>query len=267
MSKIQRTSAMDKKARRRNVFKAIMVILGAALAAYSYAGDYFDFPGLGDWQGLGVMVGSAIFIVGILLHILDLQSKIDTFANTRPNVVADGFYLEPPFFLFRNGVPSEILERYYVKFRNVKVLGMTIVDTQPVHASVRFFDTNCHLLRSLSHEEAFWAGSGPPWERSHNYSITIKASSKAEELCLFVRQQGGSDLYMFCDKSYISNVRSLEPFQGVLRIPLRKFYICVKLEAANLDMEDVWISVTNLGEQFKPSLELIENPCVKRKNG
>lgn len=206
-----------------------------------------------DIFNTGIHVALWISVVLLLVQIVVLQRELVEIKDLRPNVIVDGFKLERPFHLIRNGKPEEILERYYLMFRNIKERGKPITDTKPIHAIVTYYDTECNILDNLSHEEPFWLDrSGPPWERSDDFCIVIKASSKPEGLCLVVRQEKASDLYAFCDKSYISNFRTLEPFQGSLRIPDLKVFVKVQLAAENLDMEPVWISITNRSEREQP---------------
>jgi len=211
-----------------------------------------------------INIQGALWLTVALLvtQIFIFHRELVEIKNKKPNIVVDGFKQERPFHLIRNGQPKEMLERYYVMFRNTKTPEKMITDSNPVHAIVTFYDSDCVILKDLSHEEPFWLDiSGPPWERSENYGAIIKASSKPEGLCLVVRQQGGSDLYVFCDKSYNSNFRSLEPFQGSLRVPSLKFFVKVELKSENIDMEPIWISVTNRSERDQPLFEIIESPC------
>ena len=206
----------------------------------------------------------ALWLAVLLLfvQIVILHRELTEIKTKTPNIVFDGFKLERPFHLIRGGQPAEILERCYIMFRNTKPPGKIICDTKPVHAVVAFYNTDCDILNNLSHEEPFWLDlSGPPWERPDNHRVIIKASSKPEGLCLIVRQQGGSDLYVFCDKSYISNFRTLEPFQDSLRIPFPRFFIRTQLKSENLEMKPIWISITNRGESEQPLFEIIEPPC------
>ena len=212
--------------------------------------------------GAKIHVALWLAVLLLIIQIVVLQRELAEIKTQRPNIVVDGFKQERPFQLIRNGQPQEVLERYYIMFRNTKLPGKSITDTKPVHAIVSFYDLDCNILKELSHEEPFWLGiSGPPWERPDDYSVIIKASSKPEGLCLLVRQQGASDLYVFCDRSYISNFRTLEPFQGSLRIPLHKFYVRVQLRSENLDMKPIWISITNRSEREQPLFEIIKPPC------
>lgn len=237
-----------------------MVIFGAALFAYSSAGDYFNFPSLGNWKPWGIGFAALIFLAAVVWHFMELQAWIDDIEHATPNVQPIGFKLEKPFYLFRGGTPHEILERYYLMFRNIKKRGRLISDTQPIHAIISFYDLNYNELVHLTHEKPFWLdSSGPPWERPADHKIVIKASSKPEGLCLVVREQGNSDLYVFSDESYISNTRSLEPFQESLKLPLKQLYICVQLSAGNLDMKPVWIKLTDLGGKKEPSFEKLVN--------
>ncbi len=200
-------------------------------------------------------------VVFLLAQIFILQRELIDIKSKKPNIEVDGFKLEDPFHLIRNGTPKEILERYYIMFRNEKPPGKPIADTKAVHAIVTFYNSDYEILDDLSHEEPFWLDvSGPPWERPDNYSVIIKASSKPEGLCLIVRQQEGSDLFVFCDKSYIPNFRTLEPFQSSLRIPMLEFFVKVELKSENLDMEPIWISITNRSESEQPLFEIIEPP-------
>jgi hypothetical protein len=206
---------------------------------------------LAPWLAVGLLV----------VQIVILQRELTEIKVKKPNVVFDRFKLERPFHLIRGDQPKEILERFYIMFRNTRPSGKTICDTKPIHAVISFYNADKEYLQYLSHEEPFWLDrSGPPWERSDNFSIIIKASSKPEGLCLVARQQGGSDLFVFNDKSYISNFRSLEPFQDSLRIPLSKFYMRVQLLSENLDMKPVWVFVTNRGEREQPMFEIIDVP-------
>jgi hypothetical protein len=213
--------------------------------------------------GSNIHVAVWLAVLLLIIQIVILQKELIEAKSQNPNIVFDGFKLERPFHLFR-GVQAtkEILERYYVMFRNTRPAGKAICDTKPIHAIISFYNTNCEILESLSHEEPFWLDrSGPPWQRGDDFSIIIKASSKPEGLCLVVRQQGKSDLFVFCDRSYISNFRTLEPFQESLRLPLHKFYIRVQIKSENVDMNPLWISVTNRGERKQPLLKKIESPC------
>lgn len=258
---------MDTKYGRRNFGKALLFIIGTITTSYSNVSTFFDLPTVAqEYRGYAVVFGVTLCLIAILWHFMDLQTKISIIENTRPNVRAIGTELETPFHLIRGGVPSEILERYYVVFRNEKAKGISVVDTQPVHAIIFVLDSDCINEGRLYHEKAFWAGAGEPWNRGKDYSVTIKASGKPESLCLFVRQQGGSDLFIFNDDSYISNFRSLEPFQDRLRIPFQKFYMAIRLIAGNLEMNDIFVSVTNLGVQQPPRIIILsENPCVGKK--
>lgn len=258
---------MDTKFGWRNLIKATMVILGIAVFAYSSAGDYFDFPSLGTWKTFGLIFASLIFLGAILWHFMELQAKLDDIENASPNVEPAGFKLEKPFYLFRGGKPDKVLNRYYLMFRNVKKSGRSISDTQPIHATISFYDLDCEPLTQFSHEKPFWLdSSGPPWERPTNHNIVIKASSEPEGICIVVREQGNNDLYVFSDESYITNVRSLEPFQESLKLTSKKLYICVQLNAANLDMRPVWVLLTNLGGKKDPIFELIDVPCNSYEN-
>lgn len=184
----------------------IPTILAVATIVIEIALNVFDI----DIQG-----ALWLTVMFLIIQIVILQREIIEITKKAPNIVVDGFKLERPFNLKRNGTPKEILERYYIMFRNEKLPGKTITDTKPVHAVVSFYNLDFEKPENLSHEEPFWLNiSGPPWNRDDDYKVVIKASSKPEGLCLVVRQQGGSDLYSFCDKSYIANNRSLEPFQG-----------------------------------------------------
>jgi hypothetical protein len=251
---------------KRNIFKAVIMLISAAFIAYSTAGDFFGFPSIGRWETAGVWFAISVFIGVILWHFMDMQKIISIHENTRPNVIANGIQLETPFHLFRGGKPAEILERYYIVFRNVKEKGITLVDTQPVHSMVFILDSDCFNEGRLHHEKGFWAGAGEPWNREQDYAVILKASSKPESLCLFVREQGKSELFVFSDDSYISNIRSLEPFQDRLRIPFQKFYMVIRLNAGNLDIDDVFVSVTNSGADQQPRIIILsENPCIGKK--
>lgn len=209
-----------------------------------------------------ISIPVSLAFVSLIVQIVILDLELREIKLQKPNIVFDEFKLEPPFHIFRDGQPKERIERYYIMFRNTKLPGKPICDTKPVHAIVTFYNTNCEVINTLSHEEPFWLGiSGPPWERSNNFSIIIKASSKPEGICLIARQQGGSDLFVFCDKSYIPNFRSLEPFQDSLRIPFNKFFVRIQLKSENLDMKPIWVSITNRTEREQPLFEVIEPPC------
>jgi hypothetical protein len=211
-------------------------------------------------SNIHVALWLAVFL--LIIQIVILQRELLETKSQSPNIVFDGFKQERPFHLFRGRQPKEILERYYIMFRNTRPSGEAISDTKPIHAIVSFYNTDCDILETLSHEEPFWLDrSGPPWERRDDFSVIIKASSKPEGLCLAVRQQGRSDLFAFSDKSYISNFRTLEPFQESLRIPVHRFFIRVQLKSENVNMKPVWVSITNRGEQKQPLFKKIESPC------
>ena len=213
-----------------------------------------------NFFGANIHVALWLAVLLLVVQIVILQRELVEVKNQKPHVVFDSFKLERPFHLIRSGQPKEILERYYIMFRNTKLPGKAICDTKPVHAIVSFYNTDNDIL-GFSHEEPFWLDlSGPPWERSDNYNVVIKASSKPEGLCLIVRQQGGSDLFVFNDKSYISNFRTLDPFQDSLRIALPRFYIRIQLESENLEMKPIWVSVTNRSEKEQPLFEVIDKP-------
>jgi hypothetical protein len=213
-----------------------------------------------NFFGANIHVALWLAVFLLVVQTVILQRELLEVQNQKPNVVFDSFKLERPFHLIRGGQPKEILERYYIMFRNTKLLGKAICDTKAVHAIITFYNTDGYIL-DFSHEEPFWLDlSGPPWERTDNFSVIIKASSKPEGLCLIVRQQGGSDLFVFNDKSYVSNFRTLEPFQDSLRIPLSRFFIRIQLESENLDMKPLWVSVINRSEKEQPLFEVIERP-------
>ncbi len=175
--------------------------------------------------GFGIHVALWLTVLLLVVQIIVLQHELVEIKSKRPNIVVDGFKLERPFHLIRGGHPNEMLERYYILFRNIKEQGKTICDTRPIHAIVSFYNSDFELIKDLSHEDGFWLGkSGPPWERSKDHVVTIRASSKPEGLCLVVKKQGASDLFVFCDKSYNSNFKTLEPFQDYLKISHKKFY-------------------------------------------
>ena len=212
--------------------------------------------------GSNIHVALWLTVLLLIIQIVILQRELIETKSQSPNIVFDGFKQERPFNLLRGGQPKEILERYYIMFRNTRTSGKAICDTKPIHAIVSFYNTDCDILETLSHEEPFWLDrSGPPWERSDEFSVIIKASSKPEGLCLVVRQQGKSDLFSFCDRSYISNFRTLEPFQESLRIPVHRFFVRVQLKSENVNMKPIWISITNRGEQKQPLFKKIESPC------
>jgi hypothetical protein len=201
-------------------------------------------------------------VLAFIIQIVILQRELIVLKSPKPNIIIDSFELERPFHLIRDGQPNEVLERFYIMFRNSKLSGKSIADTKAVHAIVSFYNSDCDIQSNLSHEEPFWRDlSGPPWERPDNFSVIISASSKRVGLCLINRRQGASDLYVFCDKSYIKNYRTLEPFQDSLRIPFRKFFVSVQLKSENLDMKPIWISITNRGEREQPSFEIVNSPC------
>ncbi|MCD4671210.1 MAG: hypothetical protein K8R77_00975 [Anaerolineaceae bacterium] len=201
----------------------------------------------------------AILVIQIFILKMELIQK----DNTTPNIIFDGFKKEDPFHIYRGNKPGETVERYYIMFRNSKVPKKTICDTEPVHAILTFYDKECDILTNLSHEYPFWLDrSGPPWDRPGDFNVIIKASSKPEGLCLVIRQQGESDLYVFCDKSYISNTRDFKPFQASLRLPSQdRCLVNVQLIAKNLEMAPIWISIKNLGKNQEPLFELIDPPC------
>ena len=212
----------------------------------------------------GSNIHFALWLVVLLLiiQIVILQRELIETKSQSPNIVFDGFKLERPFHLFRGEQPKEILERYYIMLRNDRPSGKAIRDTKPIHAIVSFYNTDCDILESISHEEPFWLDrSGPPWERRDDFSIIIKASSKPEGLCLVVRQQGRSNLFAFSDRSYISNLRSLEPFQESLKIPIHRFFVRVQIKSENVNMKPLWVSITNRGEKKQPLFRKIEPPC------
>lgn len=211
---------------------------------------------------INVRVALWLTVVLLIVQIVMLQRELVELKTPHPNIEVDGFKLERPFHLLRNDQPKEILERYYIMFRNKSTAKKYITDTKPVHSIVSFYNSDCDILEGLSHENPFWLDlSGVPWERPDNFDVIIKASSKPEGLSLVVRQQGGSDLYVFCDKSYIPNTRILEPFQSSLRIPMLKFFVKVELKSENIDLEPIWITITNRGEREQPLFEIIESPC------
>ena len=212
--------------------------------------------------GSNIHVALWLAVLLLIVQIVVLQRELIEIKTRTPNLVFDGFKQERPFHLFRGVQPKEILERYYIMFRNTGALGKEISDTKSIHAIVSFYSTDCNLLENLSHEEPFWLDrSGPPWERGEDFSVIIKASSKPEGLCLVVRQQGRSDLFAFSDRSYVSNIRSLEPFQESLKIPVHRFFVRVQLKSENLNMNPFWVSITNRGEQKQPLFKKIESPC------
>jgi hypothetical protein len=216
-----------------------------------------------NFFGFNLYFAAWVAVVLLIIRIIILEHELSVRNSVQPSIIQDGFKLEPPFPIWRGNVATEdVLERYYIMFRNVKARGKKIIDTEPVHATVSYYHQNRRQLKSVSHEKPFWLGSVPPWERPLNHDVIIKASSEPEGVCIILKKSGTNELYAFSDNSYASGRRSLEPFQETLRIRLRKFYVRVELRAANIDMKPIWVLITNHGKRSKPSFELLSTPII-----
>ena len=204
-----------------------------------------------------------LFLLFVSIQIINTQMKLSRIRNTRPNVVpGEKVTLEKPFPLWINRSPSNIMvERYYLPFRNTKLKGIRIADTDPIHAIVSFYNMDCMLL--ISHEKPFWEGSPAAHERPLEYKVILEANGKPEELCLIAKQQGMRPLYVFSDDSYIPGRKSIEPFRDELELTNDKYYIRVQLNAGNLDIDPVWILLTR-GENEEPDFDFIDNPCKSK---
>jgi len=152
-----------------------------------------------------------------------------------------------------------IVERYYLPFRNTKLKGIRITDTDPIHAIVSFYNKDCILI--TSHEKPFWRGSPATHERPLEYKVILEASGKPEELCLIAKQQGMRPFYVFSDDSYTPGRKSIEPFRDDLALTNDKYYICVQLNAGNLDIDPVWILLSNTGKDTEPDFDFVDRPC------
>ena len=202
----------------------------------------------------------SLFLLFVVAQIITTQIQLYRLRNTHPNVVAEDFTLEKPFPIrSRASKTSKIVERYYLVFRNTKRKGIKVVDTDPIHAIVSFYDMDCQL--KILHEKPFWRGSPAANKRPPDYKVILKASGKPEKLCLITRQKGMRPLYVFNDNSYNFSTSSFEPFQQGLELANDKHYICVQLNAGNLDIDPVWILLTNRGESEEPDFEFTDNPC------
>lgn len=205
----------------------------------------------------------SLFLFFVIAQIATSQIQLYQFRNTQPNVVAEDVTPEKPFPIWKGGVESDkVVERYYLVVRNKKRKGINIVDTDPVHAQVSFYDMDCQV--TTSHEKPFWRGSPAAHKRPSDYNVILKASGKPEKLCLIARQQGLRPLYVFSDESYNFSRGALEPFRNELELANEKYYICAQLNAGNLDMDPVWILLTNRGESEEPDFKFIDNPCISK---
>lgn len=53
-------------------------------------------------------------LIFLIIQIVILQHELIEIKSQRPNIVVDGFRLERPFYLIRDGQSREKLERYYI---------------------------------------------------------------------------------------------------------------------------------------------------------
>lgn len=201
-----------------------------------------------------------LFLIFVSLQIIATQIQLSRLRKTHPNVVAEDVTMEKPFPIKEWGIDTDkIVERYYLVFRNTKPKGINIVDTDPVHAQVSFYDMDCQV--KISHEKPFWRGSPAANKRPSDYKLILGASCKPEKLCLITRQQGMRPLYVFSDNSYNFSKGAFEPFRNELELTNNKYYICAQLNAGNLDIDPIWLLLTNRGENEEPTFDTIENPC------
>jgi hypothetical protein len=204
----------------------------------------------------------AVFFILVIIAMVIPNLKLYRTENSHPNIIphCQPFKLEKPFHLIVNNKPTDtLIERYYFMLFNCKGKSKyNIVDTATVHAVVDFYDDKEKRLDSISHEQPFWLGSLPPWERSPSHNTYIKASGKPEGICLVVRKSGDDKLHAFSDMSYNANFRTLAPFTKELELPKGKNFIRIQLLAANLDIEPFWIMLNNHGADKEPEFSLIE---------
>ena len=78
------------------------------------------------------------------------------------------------------------VERYSLVIRNVKSDGINLVDSDPIHAKITFYDFADNEI--LSHEKPRWRGTKPP--NQHKENIKVSASGKPLFLCLVMRKIG-----------------------------------------------------------------------------
>jgi hypothetical protein len=208
-----------------------------------------------------------VFAITLVWRNLELENEISYIKNTRPNIVAEHVELEKPFPIKINGIPTnQIVERYYLIFRNEKTKQIyRLVDTEKVHAIVDFYDKKyCQHLPQYSHEDGFWLGSKPSYERSadkpQGYPIIIEASGRPQGLHLVIRLQGSNDLYVFSEKSYDLSKKSFEPFQEVLKLIDSKYFVRIQIRTGNFDMEPVWFLLSNHGAEKAPEFERLNKP-------
>jgi hypothetical protein len=227
--------------------------------AYNVWGEYiFSFL---SPEGAKIANLAVFFILAIIAMVIP-NLKLYRTENSRPNIIPHDqpFKLEKPFHLIVNNKPTDtIIKRYYFMLCNRKGKSKyNIVDTDIVHALVDFYDDKEKRLDSISHEQPFWLGSLPPWERSSSHNTYIKASGKPEGICLVVRKSGDDKLYAFSDMSYNANFRTIAPFTKELELPKAKIIIRIQLLATNLDIDPFWILLTNHGADKEPEFSLIE---------
>lgn len=102
--------------------RAVAVLGGGSLAAYSLATDFFGFPPIGDWR-YGVFFGFFAFTLGILAHIIRLQKKIAKLENREGNENK-----ELDIDIRRDDWSSETGEAKAVRFKLTNREGSAIVN-------------------------------------------------------------------------------------------------------------------------------------------
>ncbi|HXQ33217.1 MAG TPA: hypothetical protein VN843_04270 [Anaerolineales bacterium] len=192
---------------------------------------------------------------GITADTVNIFPSSKNTAEDLPIIVPDkdGFdKLEPAFPLWNQGSPSSNkVKRYHLVLRNI---GR--VDTTPVHPTISFYTMRCKELTALSHEKAFWFNDKPRIQRSGNEVHILRSSQSPEGISLIIQNEGDENLYVFSDDSYLPGTLNIH-FNEALKIPTDKIYIHVKLTAQNLNMDPIWVKITNRRDGKPPKFEIL----------
>jgi hypothetical protein len=130
--------------------------------------------------------------------------------------------------------PGKVFVRYYLRLKNVKVEGVNLVESGPIHARLEYYDIV--FKKILQHEEPFWQ------DRPRNAQPKLIANSRPEKLCLAIREKKSEDLYAFASNmSYPNN--SLDPINEGLLVDKEIIHVKVQLYAKNIDMPHIWIQI------------------------
>lgn len=235
----------------RNIVKVLGIILAAVVTAYSTMGDYFNLPTLGDWKFTGIFFGVVIFLMIILWHFLELQSKIDIFESATPTISVNNVGVELKGFV--NGIYKDTL---YMDVYNTPKIRTENSTAKKVVPTIEWYDTR---RKPITQNSGRWWIPNPNEEKNKisQQSVDLESNGMVRRLHFAIKEPNENHFYAWS--------REKDGREGKFKLLGKKYFVKIFLRGNNnVDVHFEYIVENKRG---KLSIkDMLPNETTKKNN-